>query len=152
MPIPSLRQYQQQAIDAVRQCIREGKKAPLCVSPTGSGKTIIESEIVRLHIAQKESNKVLFIAHRRELIGQAASTLLKFGITSIGEIVPGAPYRSNARVQVASTQTLRARELFPTASLVIFDEAHHYSPDDYSVRALGYPNSIRLGFTATPIR
>ena len=150
--MPTLRPYQQAAIESIRDHIRRGKKAPLCVAPTGAGKTVIESEIVRLHLGQKEHNKVLFVAHRRELIGQAASTLLKFGLNSIGEIVPGAPFRANARVQVASTQTLRAREMFPQASLVIFDEAHHYSADDYSVLALGYPDSIRLGFTATPVR
>lgn len=147
-----LRPYQSRAIDEVRQKIKEGKRCPLLIAPCGAGKTVIASEIVRLHLGQKETNKVLFVAHRLELIGQAASTLLKFGLTSIGEIVPGAPYRANARIQVASTQTLRARELFPQASLVIFDEAHHYSADDYSVLALGYPNSVRLGFTATPVR
>ena len=147
-----LRAYQQNAIDSIRKKISEGKRAPLCVSPTGSGKTVILSEIIKLHLQKSSSNKVLLVAHRRELIGQAATTLLKFGITNIGEIIPGAPYRAGAKVQVASTQTLRAREMFPSATLVIFDEAHHYSSDDYSILAAGYPNSIRLGFTATPIR
>ena len=121
----SLRPYQTAAIAETRKRIAAGRKAPLLVSPTGSGKTVIEAEIVRLHLSHDLGHRVLMVAHRRELIGQIASTMLRMGMTDIGEIYPGAAYRRGARIQVASTQTLRARGLCPEATMLIFDEAHH---------------------------
>lgn len=147
-----LRPYQIDAIQEARDRIASGRVAPLLIAPTGSGKTLIEAAIIRAHLEIDPLNRVLVVAHRRELIGQIASTILRLGITDIGEIVPGVIQRPNARVQVASTQTLRARSLFPRASLLIFDEAHHYSSDDWHQLAKGYPGVIRVGFTATPMR
>lgn len=147
-----LRSYQLDAIQAMRDRLASGRVAPLCVSPTGSGKTVIESELVRLHLEKDEANRVLVVAHRRELIGQIASTLLRNGITSVGEILPGVVQRPQARVQVASTQTLRARGLLPPATLIIYDEAHHYSADDWHELTKSYPDVLRVGFTATPMR
>ncbi len=148
----TLRPYQVDAIQALRDRIASGRTAPLVCSPTGSGKTLIESELVRLHLAQKESNRVLMVAHRRELIGQMARTLMRHGVTDIGEILPGVTARHRARVQVASTQTLRARNFVPPATMVIYDEAHHYSSDDWHELTKCYPGVLRVGFTATPMR
>ncbi len=147
-----LRPYQLDAIQEARDRIASGRVAPLLVAPTGAGKTMIEAAIVRSHLEMDPENRVLVVAHRRELIGQIASSILRLGVTDIGEIIPGAIQRPTARVQVASTQTLRARALFPRASLLIFDEAHHYSSDDWHQLAKGYPGVIRVGFTATPMR
>lgn len=147
-----LRPYQLDAIQQARDRLAAGRKAPLLVAPTGAGKTLIESEIVSLHLAQSESNRVLVVAHRRELIGQIARTMLRHGITDIGEIIPGVTQRPRARVQVASTQTLRARNHAPPATMVVFDEAHHYSSDDWHELTKSYPGVLRVGFTATPMR
>jgi superfamily II DNA or RNA helicase len=146
----ALRPYQLDAIQQLRDRLAAGRKAPLCVAPTGAGKTVIEAEIVRLHLEMDPANRVLIVAHRRELIGQIARTVLRHGITDIGEIIPGVTRRARARVQVASTQTLRARNLDVPATLKIFDECHHYSADDWSELARGA--AIRVGFTATPMR
>lgn len=147
-----LRPYQTKAIEEVRTRFRSGKRAPLIVSPTGSGKTVIMSEMIRLHLQQNTSNKVLVVAHRRELIGQLSSTLVKLGVLDIGEIFPGAPYRHNARVQVASTQTLLARDKYPNVSMCVYDECHHYVSDMWSQLTSVYDKGIRIGFTATPMR
>ncbi len=147
-----LRPYQLDAIQETRDRIAAGRVAPLLVAPTGAGKTLIEASITRSHLEIDKDHRVVIVAHRRELIGQIASTILRLGITDIGEICPGVIQRPSARVQVASTQTLRARSLFPRASLLIFDEAHHYSSDDWHQLAKGYPGVLRLGFTATPMR
>ncbi len=148
----TLRPYQLDAIQQMRDRIASGRMAPLCVSPTGSGKTVIEGEIIRLHLAQDPNNRVLVVAHRRELIGQIARTLLRMGIRSIGEIIPGVTPKHGAHVQVASTQTLRARNQTPPATMVIYDEAHHYSSDDWHELTKSYPGVLRVGFTATPMR
>jgi DNA repair protein RadD len=147
-----LRPYQLDAIQTMRDRIASGRMAPLCVSPTGSGKTVIEAELVRLHLDLDLSHRALVVAHRRELIGQIARTMLKSSITDIGEILPGMPPRPGARVQVASTQTLRARNLAPPATLIIYDEAHHYSADDWHELTKMYSGTLRVGFTATPMR
>lgn len=149
---PALRPYQADAIQEARDRIASGRMAPLLVAPTGAGKTIIEAAMIQMHLALDPEYRAVVIAHRRELIGQIASTLLRVGVTDIGEICPGMVQRPNARVQVASTQTLRARGLFPRASFLVFDEAHHYSSDDWHQLAKGYPGVIRVGFTATPMR
>ncbi len=148
----TLRPYQLDAIQQARDRIAAGRVAPLLVAPTGAGKTLIEAELVRLHLEKDSKHRVLVVAHRRELIGQIAKTLLRMGLTDIGEILPGVTPRPHARIQVASTQTLRARKQFPPATMIIYDEAHHYSADDWHELAKGYPDVLRVGFTATPMR
>ncbi len=147
-----LRPYQTDAIQQLRDRLASGRVAPLCVAPTGAGKTVIEGELIRLHLAKSETNRVLVVAHRRELIGQIARTILRMGITDIGEIIPGVAQRPMARVQVASTQTLRARSHTPKSTMVVYDEAHHYSSDDWHELTKAYPGVLRVGFTATPMR
>lgn len=149
-----LRAYQLDAIQQARDRIRAGRRAPLLVAPTGAGKSAMAGAVVIAHLAQSPENRVLVVAHRRELISQMAKTLIRMGVPmiDIGEIIPGVTQRPSARVQVASTQTLRARSLMPRATLVIYDEAHHYSSDDWHELTKAYPGVIRVGFTATPMR
>ncbi len=149
-----LRGYQLDAIQTARDRIGSGRRAPLIVAPTGAGKSAIAAAIVVMHLAQAPTNRVLVVAHRRELIEQMAKTLIRSGVAmiDIGQIMPGVIARPSARVQVASTQTLRARDLKPPATLIIYDEAHHYSADDWSELTSAYPGVLRVGFTATPMR
>ena len=149
-----LRPYQTDAIQQARDRIASGRRAPLLVAPTGAGKSAIGGAIIIGHLKQSATNRVLVIAHRRELIGQMAKTLIRMGVpmVDVGEIYPGVRPRPSARVQIASTQTLRARGLLPPATLLIFDEAHHYSADDWHELTKGYPGVVRVGLTATPMR
>ena len=149
-----LRPYQTDAIQQARDRIKAGRRAPLLVAPTGAGKSAIGGAIVVAHLAQSPTNRVLVVAHRRELISQMARTFIRMGVPMIevGEICPDVRPRPSARVQVASTQTLRARNLLPPATLIVFDEAHHYSSDDWHELTKGYPGVVRVGLTATPMR
>lgn len=148
-----LRAYQVDAIQQMRDRIAAGRRAPLCVSPTGSGKTVMEAAIIKMHLDISPQHRVLVVAHRRELIGQIARTLVRMNITDLGEIVPGTIARPQARVQVASIQTLLARDHFPPGiTLIVFDECHHYSADSWHDITKVYPGVIRVGFTATPMR
>ena len=148
-----LRPYQLDAIQQMRDRINAGRMAPLCVSPTGSGKTVMQGTIVQKHLDIDPRHRVLVVAHRRELIGQMARTLVKMGITDIGEILPGTIQRPTARVQIASIQTLLARGVYPPGiTLIVFDECHHYSADEWHEITKSYPGVIRVGFTATPMR
>lgn len=146
-----LRAYQQKAYDEAQQAYRDGKRAILMVAPTGAGKTRLGVEIVKG--ALRKSGSVLWLAHREELLTQARERLIADGIDRVGLIASG--QRSiNARVQVASVQTLAARldRGLPPASVVVFDEAHHFVAAQWGAVASAYKNSAILGLTATPER
>lgn len=151
MTAPALRQYQLDAIQRTRLAASQSRTV-LVVSPTGSGKTTIASEIARSAVSR--SKRVLWLAHRSELIEQGFDRLREFGL-AVGAIAatntrPPNPY---APVQVASIQTLLARPATrPDADLVIWDEVHHSVSDEWSALAQFYSTKTLLGFTATPER
>ncbi len=141
--------FQVRCIDRVRDEVRKGSRAPLIVAPTGAGKTCIGAIIAASHIAKSPDNRVVWLAHRRELLTQTRDTFARLGVT-VGCI----GLNLDARVQVCSTQTLLARGEVPPATLVIYDEAHHYAEaaEDWSRLGVVYKEAIRIGLTATPER
>jgi superfamily II DNA or RNA helicase len=87
------------------------------------------------------------------LVTQTAKRLRQeFGVSAVGEIMPGAPPNRSARVQVGTVQTLIARSSRPPADLVVLDEAHHYMAAEWRGLAEEYPEALCLGLTATPAR
>lgn len=149
-----LRDYQLRAIDLLRASYRRGKRAPCLVAPTGSGKTIIASSIIQS--AHAIGNRSLFVAPRRELIGQTVRKLADAGIWDVRVIqAANDTGRPDAPVIVGSIQTLtlpRWLGHLPQADLVIADEAHHMAADQWSRLAKAYPAARWLGLTATPER
>jgi superfamily II DNA or RNA helicase len=147
-----LRDYQQAAIDRARNALANGARAICLVCPTGGGKTVIGSDIVRRTV--ERGGRALWLAHRTELVDQAAGTLERLGLR-VGAIAAGSqrPPNPYAPVQVASIQTLLARaEARPRATVVVFDECHHAASDTYSTLLGAYSDSVRIGLTATPER
>ena len=151
MAAQALRPYQQQGIDAAKQAYRGGARAILAVCPTGGGKTRIGVEFVKG--ALRKGGNVIWLAHREELLTQARDRLIADGIDRVGLIASG-QRTVNARVQVASVQTLAARmnKGLPPASVVVFDEAHHFVAAQWGAVAAAYKDSTILGLTATPQR
>ncbi len=149
--VTPLRPYQLEAIDAVRAEVAKGRRCVCLVLPTGAGKTRTAAEVVRRTIAA--GKRVLWFAHRGELVDQAAATLAAQGVIvgaiSASAATPPNPY---APVQVATVQTLLARNERPEAALLVADEAHHYVADQFGKVARDYPRAIVLGLTATPQR
>ncbi len=119
--------------------------------PTGSGKTIIFTAVANEFISLNEP--VLVIAHRTELITQAAAKLETVTNLTIGIIKAGSKPNPDSLIQVASIQTLVRRNP-PPASLVIFDEAHHCHSKTYATVFRHYreKGAYILGCTATPAR
>jgi DNA repair protein RadD len=146
--------YQAEKVDEVFQLIAEGHRRILLVSPTGSGKTVVASEIIRrLNVDRKE---VLFIDHLREITKQTSKKLNDFGVFN-GIIQAGIRATPIAGVQVASIQTLFGRSIsgrleLPPAKVIFIDEAHHAVARTYRRILEQYPDAIVVGLTATPIR
>ena len=149
----NLRPYQSACVESVLTKFRERGKL-LAVLPTAAGKTVIFS-----HTAERfQPGRTLILAHREELLTQAADKLTRAtGI--VAETECGDDYASlTAPVVVASVQTLmREKRLhrWPRDhfNLVVVDEAHHALAESYQ-RVLGYfdGHAKILGVTATPDR
>ena len=144
-----LRPYQEQAIASVRIAVMQSDKA-LLVMPTGSGKTVVFSEICRL--ANEKNKKVLILVHRRELVTQASDKLTKAGVEH-GIIAAGFD-PSDQPVQVASVQTLirRLNTSSFTPDLIIIDEAHHAVAGSWDKIIGHFTDAKIIGVTATPSR
>jgi DNA repair protein RadD len=150
----TLHQFQCEAVDGI-ECKLEGRRKLLLVSPTGSGKTVIASEVTKRMVAKHQ--RVLVLAHRREIIQQTRAKLFANGVDA-GVIMAGVDPRPMAPVQVASIDTLRVRALrsntmqMPLVDLLIIDEAHHARAETYRLIIETYPDAKVVGLTATPCR
>ena len=147
-----LRPYQQEAVEAIRTRVRSGVRRIVVVAPTGSGKTTVAAYIIAK--AVERGSRTLFMAHRRELIGQAYNRLIQLGVPEdqVGVMMGADPRRRpGAPVQVASVDTLRHRAK-PRADVVFVDEAHRSIAKSYRDIADCYPQAVHLGLTATPFR
>lgn len=144
----ALRPYQQRGIQELRTAAQAGRRRLLFVLPTGGGKTLTASAIIRS--ATDLGRRVLFVVHLRELVDQTVRALERVGVTDVG-VMRGDDGRTNpeAAVQVASIQTLARRQM-PAADIVILDEAHRSLASSYDrIFAL---DALVIGLTATPCR
>lgn len=167
-----LRPYQTQAKNEIYQAWNNGVPNILCVMPTGSGKTVLVSEIFHEH-----KGAAVAIAHRQELVSQlsvalarqgvyhnliAAANTVKF-ISSYHTLELGQSFfHPQAPITVAGVDTLLNRDLGQWAHQVTMwmqDEAHHVlnkassgKPNKWGKAAALFPNARGLGMTATPIR
>ena len=151
-----LRPYQQQARERIHAEWENGHARTLLVLPTGTGKTIVFASVAADQV--RAGDRVLILAHRGELLEQAADKLQRStGLVSAVEKAESTCLDSWFRVVVGSVQTLQrtARlERFPQDyfGTIIIDEAHHAITDGYR-RILDYFSGAKvLGVTATPDR
>src|SRR5271169_3880883 len=103
-----LRRYQRDVIEECRQAIAAGKTHVMLVAPTGAGKTVIFADIIKRAVAKGQ--RVIVLAHRREIIKQTALKLSSYGI-EYGIIRAGLVMELEHNVQVCSVQTLWARAM-----------------------------------------
>jgi superfamily II DNA or RNA helicase len=149
------RPYQVEALDAARRELSKGRSTCI-ILPTGTGKTVMFASAVRM--CADKGGRTLVVAHREELITQAADTIERVGVT------PGVERAdSYARAVfdplavVASVQTIsRPKRLESWGRdhfrLIVVDECHHATAETYQ-RVLKHFRSAKvLGVTATPDR
>jgi DNA repair protein RadD len=146
-----LRDYQSRAVAGVLAAQCEGHRGVCLVAPTGAGKTRLAEELT--HLELRNGGRVLFIAHRGELVGQTVKRLRhSLGAHAVGGIAPRYAYTPDLPTQVATVQSLLARDVRPPADLVIWDEFHHAMADDWGRVLEAYPTARLVGLTATPER
>lgn len=151
-----LRPYQQEAKDAIFEQWDSGVKKTLLVLPTGCGKTIVFAKVTEDCV--RKGNRVLILAHRGELLEQAADKIQKS--TGLGCAVEKAEQSCRGswfRIVVGSVQTLMNSKRLSQFSenyfdTIIIDEAHHCISDSYQRVLKHFPDANVLGVTATPDR
>src|SRR5690242_13906378 len=117
-----LRPYQQASIDGLRQGLRAGHRRQILCAPTGAGKTVIATDLMRE--AYGKGSRVAFIVDRVNLVDQTSEVLDSYGIAH-GVVQAGHwRHRLYERIQVCSAQTIERRGIFPDLKLLINDEAH----------------------------
>lgn len=151
-----LRPYQKEAEAAILEQWASGVRRTLLVLPTGCGKTIVFCKLTEDVVSN--GDRVLIMAHRGELLDQAADKMLKAtGLHCAVEKAEETCLGSWFRVTVGSVQTLmrekRLEQFAPDYfDTIIVDEAHHCLSESYQ-RVLNHFSEAKvLGVTATPDR
>jgi superfamily II DNA or RNA helicase/SOS-response transcriptional repressor LexA len=151
--IPEPHPIQKEALTALQNARMNGQKRGLVVLATGLGKTWLSA----FDAQQMKARRVLFVAHRDEILNQAIDTYERINPDAhIGKFT-GTEKEINADILFASVQSLgKAKSLkqFPIQSFdyIIVDEFHHAQAATYR-RVINYfsPDFL-LGLTATPDR
>lgn len=152
----NLRDYQNDAIASFEAAIENGTRRPVIVLPTGAGKTLVFAEILN-----RIGGRALILAHRDELVSQAAEKIIMvMGSTADIGIVKAQRNECNNKIVVASVQTIqrlsRCSQL-GKFDLIIIDECHHAPAVSYRnivkwLNGFESDGPIVLGVTATPDR
>lgn len=149
---PFLRDYQERIVSEAFSLLQQGK-SPLIEMATGTGKTRVASSIV--HLATEL--RILWMAHRTELITQATAALSQQLGEAVGHELPDL-HSGSERVVVASKDTIRQpRRLerltnFRPFDVIVIDECHHAEAKSYRDVLAAFPAALRLGLSATPDR
>lgn len=151
-----LRPYQQEAREAIFEQWDSGVSKTLLVLPTGCGKTIVFAKVTEDCV--RRGDRVLILAHRGELLEQAADKIHKStGLGCAVEKAEESCIGSWFRIVVGSVQSMmREKRLgqFPADyfQTIIIDEAHHCISDSYQKILNHFSQAKVLGVTATPDR
>lgn len=156
MPSVDLRPYQQEAREAIEREWDGERRKQLLVLPTGTGKTVVFAMVAKDSV--DAGGRVLVLAHRGELLDQAADKIAK--ATGLGCSVEKASRTCMGewfRIVVGSVQTMMREsrlERFPHDYFthIVVDEAHHALSDSYQTVLEWFPDARVLGVTATPDR
>ena len=147
-----LRPYQSEALEAVRQKL--GPSRGIVAHATGLGKTVLAAAWIAEQRTRDPTARVLFLAHRDELIQQACERLGQWLEPSIIGVVKAERHEVDRPILVASVQSLVRRvDRTPRPSACVVDECHHAEARTYQ-RILDWlgPQVSTLGLSATPFR
>ena len=147
-----LRDYQTEAVEAVKAAFTHGKKRLLLSMSTGSGKSLVLAEIAK----RTAKYRVLILCHQKEILEQNEKAFRALSDETVSVYCAGLKRKElEARVVIAHRDSLAKLTEMPQFDLVIIDEAHLCSRVPTSVyqrilKATG-PRWV-IGLTATPYR
>lgn len=155
-PPPHL--VQQEALAALRAARDHGQFRALVVLATGLGKTMLAAFDYAAMRVLRPTARLLFVAHREEILLQAASTL-RCVIPNVAHLTfcAGGSADLNGTIAFASIQKLsRGRPLEDLRrqrfDYVVIDEVHHAAAATYATVMAALGSAFTLGLTATPDR
>ena len=143
----TLRPYQLEALEALRNGFAAGKRTQVLVSPTGSGKT--EMAIALLNATREKGNRAAMILDRIILCDQTSQRLDRYNIDHGVLQSKHWRWRPYEYIQVCSAQTLEKRGSFPGLNLLIVDECHATRKQTMDF-IKNNPDVRVIGLTATP--
>lgn len=143
-----LRPYQLNAEHEARLALAGGCSNVLLYLPTGGGKTLTATSIIQKAVAK--GRKVVFLANRKQLVQQTSAVLSRYDIAH--GILQAENTRSlDARVLVASIDTVHVRGLPSDVGLIIIDECHAVAGSAKYQALLAKYNLVPVvGLSATP--
>lgn len=146
-----LRWYQQELRDRLYASLQSNQEVMVQLA-TGGGKSVLFSDIAREFRSRR--SRILFVAHRVELLNQGAFNFWRSGISTAETsfIRPKLPFNPACPLQIASIDSIRNQKKLPAIDLLIADEAHHCASKSYKMLFDSYPGVPKIGFSATPVR
>lgn len=157
----TLRDYQENGIEAIRGEFRKGHKRVLLCMPTGAGKTKTAAAMMGQSYAKGKS--MFFVTDREELAEQGSDAFEAADVPH-SFILPGSEADKFGRAYVGTIQSFLAwrtpdrithkarRWTPPKVDFIIIDEAHRVESQSFQTLIHAYPDAYVLGLTATPMR
>jgi len=152
LPVPTPRPgVQAEALGALERTRQLGNRSGLVVLATGLGKTFLSA------FDSREFERVLFVAHREEILTQALETFRRVRPKATLGLLSGAKKQPNAELLFASVQTLSQAETLESFApdrfdYIVIDEFHHAAAQTYRRVMDHFEPQFMLGLTATPER
>lgn len=152
-PPPTPSKIQREALQALSTTRAAGYLRGLVVLATGLGKTWLAA----FDVKQMGARRVLFVAHREEILNQAAATFARIQPTARIGFYRGQQRDSQVDILCASVQTLGKAEHLERFKpqhfdYLVVDEFHHASAPTYRRLLQHFAPAFLLGLTATPDR
>lgn len=130
----------------------------LIVAATGTGKTVVSAFDYKRFKNEKKSAKLLYLAHRKEILIQSLSTyrgILKdnnFGELWVDGLVPDSYEHVFASVQTLNNRIDNLSLTKEYFDFIVIDECHHLTANSYRSIINYFKPKVLLGLTATPER
>lgn len=143
---PPPREFQERAHQSVRDAVRRGVRKMILAAATGAGKTYLGLRFG--YEANLRGRSAIFVCDREALIHQTSRRADDYGLPH-GIIQADNPRRDNSQLlQIASIQTIQKRGYWPSADVIVIDEAH--STYTAVKELLANTSAVVIGLTATP--
>lgn len=146
--------YQREMSERIEAAFRSCQSV-MVQMPTGTGKTVLLAEQVKIEERRVNNPCVWIVVHRKELVEQIKETLETMMSCPYSTLDTTSPLLShNSHIKVMSIQWLSRhyQEMEEIPSLIVIDEAHHALAKTYAEMMNAYPEAKKLGLTATPCR